>query len=342
MTYPIPFPNFQLTPFNRPLTAPTQSYPVIDHHLLLTAGLPGLNPSLPSQVSFASNISVVHGTNRDELAITLAQLPPPTTTSAAEYLSWVQSFLNTSYDYAPALSPSAHIFPATNSSADVFSVGSDVLTSAFFRCLDVALALSASRHRAFARTFRYEFNRTYAAREYTAPACEPPPGQSPERAEYHKCHGGEQVVVFGVMGRGGGSTDNNNNATTSSTPRPKYPERDGGRDLAFSRWVLDTWAAFARDPFGAGPNGDIDWLRARGPAYASTLERVATTGRWRSVEEGTAEEADRVVGRLWQWEATEVDFLAHGGGTAVSAGPRQPDKLCDALGLGSQWFETAM
>jgi carboxylesterase type B len=266
---------------------------VIDNELLLSDGIAALHGG----PSYTSDVPVMTGVDRDEFAI---NLPVPTTSNVTEYIRQLTSVFGV--DITPYLQPLISQLP--NTTDGVFTLASTFGTTAFFKCLDQALAHSAAKHNAFASIYRFEFNRTYSPREYTTSYCDPPktvsrPFGDPDK-EYFKCHAGEQLYVFGILGRG----------------LPDHtPDRDG-HDILFSQLVVDYWASFARNH---DPNPELDWLRARG--FQSTIERVEKTGRWRPVTVG--DETTRVL----QWDGLQV--------------PLREDAICGVLGLPLTYYETA-
>lgn len=106
------------------------------------------------------------------------------------------------------------------------------------------------------------FNHTYSPTNYTRDWCQPAnttshPYGDPS-LEYYKCHGGEQLYVFGNLRLG-------------------LPDRDG-LDVPFSQLIVDYWSSFA---WNRSPNPDKGVLKAKG--YWGTLKEVEKVGKWDEV-----------------------------------------------------------
>jgi carboxylesterase type B len=244
---------------------------VIDGQLLISDGISALHGG----PSYTSDVSVMTGGDRDESAI---NLPVPATSNATEYIQQLTSLFG-----PDLLSLLAAISQLPKTADGVFAVANTVGTAATAKCLDQALAVSAAKHQSFSTIYRFEFNRTYSPREYTTTYCDPPitpsrPFGDPDK-EYYKCHAGEQLYVFGILGRG----------------LPDHtPDRDG-HDILFSQLIVDSWASFARNH---NPNPDKGWLQARG--FHSTIERMEKAGEWIPVT------AENPTTRILQWDAVQM------------------------------------
>jgi carboxylesterase type B len=268
-----------------------------------------------STSSLATGVSVLLGTNRDETGIFVddSNLPAPnqTFTSYLDHLATsmfgappnLSSTLGfdkyTPSNPLPGLPPS--VFSPTATQQEIFNATIRLTSSWLFTCNALAKAYSASKHRAFAHTYVFEFNRTYSPSGYTTSWCDPPatpsrPHGDPD-AEYFKCHAGEQLIVFGTARRAG------------------QPDRDG-LDVPFMQLVVDYWATFAR---WGDPNPRKEWLAARG--YEGTLREVRRTGRWEEVD------WKRPTMRLLQW-----------GGKQGGLGWGH-NEICGALGAGLDGLE---
>lgn len=256
---------------------PPQS-PAVDGNFLPYATV----PSLAGKPWFASDVDVIVGMNRDELG---TMIPPPASDSLDEYLALLKSLVGAD------LSPFFAGQPAPSTAAEIYSIVSKKLGDALFRCGTAAVS-AAGAAGGFASTWSYEFNRTYSPRGYTTPWCDPAPSPGyphgdPEHTEYMKCHGGEQIVMFGNIGRGFPD---------------ETPDRDG-RDLPFFRFIVDYWWSFAWNEKGTdGPNPDPEVLNVRG--FGSTLERVGKAGKWEPVGAG------KPKAMMLQWESKMVDILS--------------------------------
>ncbi len=228
----------------------------------------------------ASNIFVITGTNRDEAGVLVDDYPANSTTFTA-YVSKAMQRYHLDPTLLPTLSDA--FSPSANATAArILNATLAVSTDGEFACFDMAKAYSGARHGAFRSVYAYQFNRTYQTAGYTKPWCVPPataarPNGDPD-AEYFKCHAGEQLVVFGNVRRAG------------------RPDRDG-RDVPFTRLVVDYWAAFART---GDPNPETAYLAAR--AYHDTLAQTQAAGRWETVS------ADKPTLRLLQWDGRQVPF----------------------------------
>ncbi|KAK4233227.1 hypothetical protein C8A03DRAFT_39081 [Achaetomium macrosporum] len=244
--------------------------------------------------SLATDVSVLLGANRDETAIFISDsdLPTPNQnfTSYFDTLSTklfgapagISALIGldkfTPSNPFPGLPPA--VFSPNATQSEIFNATIRLISSWLFTCNTLAKAYSASKHRAFTHTYAFDFNRTYSPRGYTTEWCDPPvtpthPHGDPD-AEYYKCHGGEQLLVFGTERRAG------------------QPDRDG-LDLPFMQLVVDYWAAFAR---WGDPNPRKEWLKARG--YEGTLEEVQRTGNWEEVD------WRKPTMRLLQWGGKQV------------------------------------
>lgn len=246
--------------------------------------------------SLATDVTVLYGINRDEIAVNLSpsSYPSNTTTSFTAYLDataisafgappGISTILGltaaTPSHPFPGLAP--NLFNNTATPAQIFNATMRLATDWLYACNSLATAYSAARNGAFKETFFFEFNRTYSPRGYTQPWCDPPatpahPYGNPAQDEYFKCHAGEQMIVFGTEARAG------------------VPDRDG-LDVPFMQLVVDYWAAFARK---GDPNPDKRWLRARG--YEGTLAEVERAGRWEAVA------AEKPTMRVLQWGGRQV------------------------------------
>ncbi|AEO66278.1 uncharacterized protein THITE_20881, partial [Thermothielavioides terrestris NRRL 8126] len=249
-----------------------------------------------TSASLATAVPVLAGINRDEVGVFLSAgaYPPP---ANATFTSYLDAVAQQAFGAPPGLSSlfgldkftaaepfpglPAALFDGTATPDEIFNATIRFATDWLFVCYDLALAYSAAKHRAFAATYYFQFNRTYSPRGYTQPWCDPPataaaataaaagPHGDPD-AEYFKCHAGEQMVVFATEARAGA------------------PDRDG-LDVPFMQLVVDYWAAFART---GDPNPAPGWLRARG--YDGTLRELQRVGRWEAVD------ADNPTMRLLQ------------------------------------------
>lgn len=167
--------------------------------------------------------------------------------------------------------------------AGILNASIAITSNGHFTCFDLAKAVSGVRSGFFKEAYSYVFNRTYATRGYTRPWCDAPitssrPNGDPD-AEYFKCHGAEQLFVFGTLRRNG------------------YPDRDG-LDVPFAQLAIDYWASFART---GDPNPEAEWLKARG--YFGTLEQVNKVGRWEAVN------PERPTMRVLQWDGKQADMI---------------------------------
>lgn len=160
--------------------------------------------------------------------------------------------------------------PNANTSMADFQTAVRISTDLNFRCAAQSTAFNAWEAGKWGRFFDekgiyvYEFERSHQLLQYPKdPArnqlCMPKGDSKKNETTYFNCHSGELYYVFGNMAYLG------------------IPDTDGG-DYAFSRMIVDTWAAFIRT---GNPNLNADWLRARG--YWSTLEHVERTKMWRAI-----------------------------------------------------------
>lgn len=177
----------------------------------------------------------------------------PTTTNETAYLS-SQGFSD----------PPADLFPipaGPNATLDLYNMSSRLATDGIFRCIDQATAKRATQTGRLGPIFFYQFGRSYQLIGWPdTNVCEAPPTPAYPAGDpslpYFKCHSGDLYYVFGNVLRMG------------------LPDRDG-KDVWFSRVILDSWAAFART---ADPNPDRGFLLARG--FQSTLQALESDGDW--------------------------------------------------------------
>ncbi|KAH8883355.1 alpha/beta-hydrolase [Thozetella sp. PMI_491] len=236
-----------------------------------------------NQSSYAVNVSVMTGINRDEAGVFVSEYPTNGTT-LPEYFD---KFVGPAFglpaglgSLIPLLIPSV---PVSGTPEQIFNASLRVVTDAAFTCFNLAKSYSAAKHVAWKSTYTFEFNRTYQPLGYTQPWCTPPatperPNGDPDQ-EYYKCHGGEQVIVFATMARRG------------------QADRDG-LDVPFLQLVVDYWSTFART---GDPNPDPGYLVARG--YLSTLTQTTDTGPWDPVK------SSQPTLRLLQWNGAQVSFV---------------------------------
>ncbi|KAI6258165.1 hypothetical protein MCOR27_000983 [Pyricularia oryzae] len=166
--------------------------------------------------------------------------------------------------------PPEALFPlgaaSSNVTLEVYRMWARLATDAFFRCAAQANAHAAVETGAVGkggRVWYYQFDRTYQVPSWPRlDLCEAPGGDVGSPEGNFRCHTGEMLYVFGSVARAG------------------LPYRDEG-DLVFERYVLDSFASFART---YDPNPDVAFLEARG--YASTLEVVNASGRWEPTVKG--------------------------------------------------------
>jgi hypothetical protein len=236
---------------------------------ILNSPVLALNNTNPS-ANYAPDVAVITGSNRDETAI-MMPIYPQANQTLPEYLTALVAALGLSsssnssssgggLDLPALLSTGLFPIPSDPSPAEIFAFATQLMTDFNFRCAENALELTGARHHPFASLHTYLFNRTYSPTNYTSPSCSAPPSAAHPHGdpsqEYLKCHGGEQVLVFGSMVRAG------------------LPPRDGD-DLPFTQLIVDYWSAFfwTRDP-----NPAPAALAAKG--YWGTLAQTAKTGPW--------------------------------------------------------------
>ncbi|KAL2270352.1 hypothetical protein VTJ83DRAFT_2536 [Remersonia thermophila] len=188
-----------------------------------------------------------------------------------------------------------------NATLDLFNQASRIATDGVFRCIDQATTYAGLVNGRWDKVWYYEFDRTYQVKGWPqldvcdAPVTETHPFGDPSKP-YLKCHSGELLYVFGNLHREG------------------FPMRDAG-DLPFEQYVLDSFAAFARQ---GDPNPDRAFLRARG--YDATLKIVeGRDGRW---EPSTKR---KLALRVLDWPRSRMSGF-------------RDEKQCAALGLGLDYY----
>ncbi|KAK3318741.1 Carboxylesterase family-domain-containing protein [Apodospora peruviana] len=254
--------------------------------------------------SFASNVSIIAGINRDETGVNIDSYPTTNTTFDDYYNKEIAPHFDMPHNSSLASIFRVARYPNATSSLitspeEIFNASNRIATDAVFACYTLAKTFSGVKSGAFKAAYTYQFNRTYQTAGYTRPWCVPPktadrPNGDPD-GEYYKCHAGEQIVVFGTEARGG------------------RPDRDG-LDVPFMQLVVDYWAAFAKT---GNPNPDREYLRVR--QYGNTLQQVEKTGPWEKVD------PTKPTMRILQWDGKQVPF---GEG-----------EVCKALGAGLDSLE---
>ncbi|KAM7211772.1 alpha/beta-hydrolase [Rhypophila decipiens] len=263
-------------------------------------------------LSYASNISIIAGFNRDEAGVQVDNLPLANST----FESYFAQEVTTHFNMPPntnisSLYPLARYPGSTNpnfspgslspQSSEIFNASMRIATDAVFVCYSLAKLYSGVKSTAFKSAYSYNFNRTYQTNGYTRPWCIPPksdafPNGDPSK-EYFKCHAGEQMIVFGTERRAG------------------RPDRDG-LDVKFMQLIVDYWSWFART---GDPNPDERYLEVRG--YLNTLGQVRTRGRWEKVT------VQNPTTRILQWDGVQVPF--------------ESQEVCRALGAGYDSLEAS-
>ncbi|CRK19728.1 hypothetical protein BN1708_000393 [Verticillium longisporum] len=245
---------------NLPVTA---NAPVIDGKILRTPFL-ALDGSGPR---YARDVPVLTGVTRDEAAIFIPLLQIDWST--LDFPTWTgllyaaRSVLGIDPDAILANLLLWGVDPSSTGE-QLFNATTEILTLNWFTCLDRATAYAGTKNGAFAKTYAFNFYRTYSPTTYTTNECSaavtPAHPLGGPSQEYFRCHGGSQLTMFGNYRRVG------------------LGDRDG-RDQDFSRLVLDYWASFVRS---GDPNPAESFLAARG--YNSTLAEVKKSGEWKEVD----------------------------------------------------------
>lgn len=261
-------------------------------------------------LSYASNVDIIAGWNRDEAGVQVDNLPLPNATFESYFSSEVETHFNMPPNtntsalfplarHAGSSVPNSADVSLTQQSSEIFNASMRIATDAVFACYSLAKLYSGVKSGAFKSAYSYNFNRTYQTNGYTRPWCIPPksekfPDGDPSQ-EYFKCHAGEQMIVFGTERRAG------------------RPDRDG-LDVKFMQLIVDYWSWFART---GDPNPDERYLKVRG--YLNTLGQVRKTGRWEKVT------VQNPAMRLLQWDGKQVPFAEQ--------------EICRALGAGYDSLE---
>lgn len=244
------------------------------------------NPHLVlNRTGVASNIAVMTGVNRDEAGVFVNAAPTANESFATYYNQQVRNTSSIGPSFIDSVPLTPFDMPTTGAASvsEILNTSLAIQTDGIFTCFDLAKAYTAANHGAFASTYSFVFNRTYSPRGYTRTWCDAPnstvhPNGNPDE-EYFKCHGGEQLIVFGTALRSG------------------QPDRDG-LDVPFMQLVVDYWAAFARS---FDPNPDPAYLVVRG--YSNTTSQVEARGRWEPVDAANPQM------RLLQWNGGQVPFF---------------------------------
>ncbi|PVH88824.1 alpha/beta-hydrolase [Cadophora sp. DSE1049] len=250
-------------------------FPVQDGTYLVSSGL-----ALNNSGGYTENVAFMTGFNKNEYMIDLTAPEPGQTIE--EVFAELGSQL--SIDFAPLipiLKSGVFDIPANPTLNQIRNITERVMTDGLYRCLEMAKSYSAAKHNVFSSLYSFQFNRTYSPTGYTKPECEPPktetrPFGDPDLA-YYKCHGGEQLIVFGNI-------------------RRELADRDG-LDVPFEQLVVDHWSSFA---WSGNPNPDKNDLESRG--YHQTLAQIEKAGKWKQVD------TNRPTQRLLQWNGGQVSF----------------------------------
>lgn len=235
---------------------------------------------------YASKVDVMTGFNRDEAGVFVEEYPEDGETFTDYFSNKVAAGLGLPDSFLENLDKRPFLGDAGDGDAtaeQIFNASVRIVSDAEFNCLDMSKAYSGARNGAFASAYSFMFNRTYSPSGYTRTWCDPPatdarPHGDPD-GEYYKCHGGEQLVMFG------------------NALRADQPDRDG-LDVPFMQLVVDYWSAFAK---AGDPNPDEEYLAVR--RYDETLAQVRATGRWERVD------AEKPALRLLQWNGGQVPFV---------------------------------
>ncbi|KAK6527382.1 hypothetical protein TWF281_010562 [Arthrobotrys megalospora] len=265
------------------------NYPVIDGKYLESSGLQVTGKG------FINSVPTMIGANRDESAIAIG--PLPRFTNFTESLAMISGLLT--QDITAAANSPAFPVPPGDPAEAVFNATVRVVSDGTIKCLGLATAYSAAKHKTLPSIYVFEFNRTYSPPNYTSALCSPPTTSEfplgDANQEYYKCHAGEVILVFGTLLRLG------------------LPDRDG-LDIPFSQVVIDYWASFM---WRYDPNPTPAYLKAKG--YFNTLNQIKVSGKWKTVE------TKRPEFKVLQWNAPSISF---------SEGPQ-----CAALGLPLNYYE---
>lgn len=232
-------------------------WPVVDGTYLTTPHTPlnGTNPGYAQDVAVMSSITAEEGgvyLTKERIGVDLK------TVSSLE--QWSAELAAIGVDVSPALE-NPEIFGLDLegwTTQQLISVTERILSLGMFSCLDKAQMYSAALHGSFKIVYGHLYNRTYSVPTFTNEYCEAPAGGPTEK--YMRCHGADQLLVFGNILRVG------------------LPDRDG-LDTPFSRLVMDYLASFL---WTGNPNPDQEYLALRG--YESTLASVRETEEWTPVD----------------------------------------------------------
>lgn len=241
----------------------TFSTPVIDGKYLKTSFL-----DLNATETTTNSVPVVMGVNRDEGGV-LYSLDPTTNLTAGIIDLAESEKLNASALLAPGVAPLG-TGPGSNMTLRVFNTTIRIYTDNSFHCVNEYTAYAGVKGGVLPNIYYFEFNRTYQDPAYNindvcqAPVTPSHPFGDPSM-EYFKCHAGDLANTFGNVARVG------------------FPARDEN-DMPFAQLIVDYWTAFART---FNPNPDYEYLKVRG--YWSTLNQIASSGPWRSVEASNPE-----------------------------------------------------
>ncbi|KAI4698555.1 hypothetical protein J4E81_005778 [Alternaria sp. BMP 2799] len=169
------------------------------------------------------------------------------------------------------------LFPFTstgNLTLDSFNVSQRIATDKTFRCADQSTVYSASRSKAFSKTYYYQLDRSIDG--YDPNNLGGPANDNPENP-YFRFHGADSPWFFGVLNR------------------IREPE-----DLWSVQLTTSYFASFIRN---GDPNPSLKYLDVRG--YYKVLEGVTKYGQWMQVD-ATKKSGDEI--RLLDWPSKSAGY----------------------------------
>ncbi|KAH6689521.1 camp-regulated D2 protein [Plectosphaerella plurivora] len=254
-------------------------WPVVDGTYLTVPQTP-LNGTTPG---YAKSIPVMSSLMPEEGGVYVGLLPVPDwgAIPLGDLVAGLAIYLG--LDASPLLTDPGFfgIDVDNRTAAQVRNATERVMTLDSFICGNQAQMYSASLHGSFETVFASLFNRTYSVKDFTNQWCNATDGNPSQ--PYWRCHGGDQILYWGNMGRVG------------------MPDRDG-LDVPFSQLVIDQTAAFL---WTGNPNPDAEYLADRG--FDNTFASLKGADEWTPVDPKNPEWLVLRPGDLVMedWKATE-------------------------------------
>ncbi|PWZ02882.1 alpha/beta-hydrolase [Testicularia cyperi] len=200
-----------------------------------------------------NRVPVIWGTLRDELA-SLGTVP----SASQQDLKQALTIAGVSATDSQTVLNNPAIFPVETYGVQNLSV--TVNTDVRYRCGIQAMAYASAVNDVFPSVYAYFYDqRAYQIPNYDPNSACQPRGGNLDPSAYYMCHSGDLMTIFHTAGSGF-----------------RLPYRDE-YDLPWMASIIDQFSSFIRTGSPAPRTG---YLRARGAAYASSLQRTTGDRRW--------------------------------------------------------------